>query len=44
MLKSMDLIKSIFKDEKGLKNRIIDGSKLTNLGFKYKYSNPFYFN
>jgi nucleoside-diphosphate-sugar epimerase len=35
--------KSIFKDEKGLKNRIIDGSKLTGLGFKYKYSNPFDF-
>lgn len=35
--------KSIFKDEKGLKNRIIDGSKLTSLGFKYKYSNPFDF-
>lgn len=35
--------KSIFKDEKGLKNRIIDGRKLTSLGFKYKYSNPFDF-
>ena len=35
--------KSIFKDEKGLKNRIIDGSKIENLGFKYKYSNPFDF-
>ena len=42
--KKYGFIKSIFKDEKGLKNRIIDGSKLTNLGFKYKYSNPFYFN
>ncbi|KAB7884874.1 GDP-L-fucose synthase [Poseidonibacter ostreae] len=35
--------KSIFKDEKGLKNRIIDGSKIERLGFKYKYSNPFDF-
>lgn len=35
--------KSIFKDEKGLKNRIIDGSKIESLGFKYKYSNPFDF-
>ena len=32
---------SIFKDEKGLKNRIIDGSKITSLGFEYKYPNPF---
>ncbi|MBU3013752.1 hypothetical protein KO488_03220 [Poseidonibacter lekithochrous] len=35
--------KSIFKDEKGLKNRIIDGSKIEESGFKYKYSNPFDF-
>lgn len=35
--------KSIFKDEQGLKNRIIDGSKIESLGFKYKYSNPFDF-
>ena len=35
--------KSIFKDKRGLKNRIIDGSKIEKLGFKYKYSNPFEF-
>lgn len=35
--------KSIFKDEKGLKNRIIDGKKIESFGFKYKYSNPFDF-
>jgi nucleoside-diphosphate-sugar epimerase len=35
--------KSIFTDDKGLKNRIIDGSKINSLGFKYKYSNPFDF-
>ena len=35
--------KSIFKGEKGLKNRIIDGSKIESLGFKYKYPNPFDF-
>ncbi len=32
---------SIFKNEKGLKNRIIDGSKITSKGFEYKYANPF---
>ena len=34
---------SIFKDEKGFKNRIIDGKKIEDEGFKYKYSNPFDF-
>ncbi|APW66101.1 MULTISPECIES: Rossmann-fold NAD(P)-binding domain-containing protein [Arcobacteraceae] len=32
---------SIFKNEKGIKNRIIDGSKISSLGFEYKYPNPF---
>jgi len=41
--KKYDFDKSIFKDEKGLKKRIIDGSKIESLGFKYKYSNPFTF-
>ena len=41
--KKYNFKESIFKDEKGLKNRIIDGSKIENLGFKYKYSNPFDF-
>lgn len=30
----------IFKDKKDYGNRIIDGSKIERLGFRYKYPNP----
>ena len=39
--KKFNFKESIFKDEKGLKNRIVDGSKIENFGFEYKYPNPF---
>ena len=39
--KKFNFEESIFKDEKGLKNRIIDGSKIESFGFEYKYPNPF---
>jgi len=32
--------KPIFKNKKEYKNRIIDGSKIERLGFRYKYPNP----
>ncbi|WP_320034464.1 hypothetical protein [Halarcobacter sp.] len=32
--------KIIFKDKKDYPNRIIDGSKIESLGFRYKYPNP----
>ncbi len=32
--------KPIFKNAKKYKNRIIDGSKIESLGFRYKYPNP----
>ena len=41
--KKFNFKESIFKDEKALNNRIIDGSKIESLGFEYKYPNPFEF-
>jgi len=35
--------KPIFKNEKEYKNRIVDGSKIEKLGFRYKYPNPLEF-
>lgn len=35
--------KPIFIEDKKYKDRIIDGSKIENFGFKYKYSNPLTF-
>lgn len=38
--KKYKFAKAIFKDTKEYKNRLIDGSKIQNLGFEYKYPNP----
>lgn len=32
--------KPIFRNNKNYKNRIVDGSKIERLGFRYKYQNP----
>jgi nucleoside-diphosphate-sugar epimerase len=41
--KKYSFTKPIFKNDKVFKDRIIDGSKIESLGFKYKYSSPFDF-
>ncbi len=38
--KKYDFKESIFENEKVYKNRIVDGSKIEKLGFRYKYPNP----
>ncbi len=39
-----DFLEPIFVEEDILENRIIDGSKIEKLGFKYKYDDPINFN
>jgi len=36
--------KSIFENKKNYKNRVINGSKIESLGFRYKYPNPIEYN
>lgn len=38
--KKHGFLEPIFKNKKEYKNRIIDGSKIESLGFRYKYPNP----
>lgn len=38
--KKYDFEEPIFENKKVYKNRIIDGSKIESLGFRYKYPNP----
>ena len=41
--KKYEFVAPIFSNENENINRVIDGSKIEGLGFKYKYSNPFDF-